>query len=602
MSGANTFDIRNAFENRDGLAVDISEQWMSWKTARSVAESRWDEVIQYVFATSTRETTNNKNPWSHSTHRPKITQIYENMLSNIVFSIMPKDRHFRYEGYDPNSHSKEKRDMVEAYIETKHRLSKFRSAIHKLVSDWLLFGNCFAMVTYVEEKHIDPDIGIETTGYVGPKIERISPYDLVMNPLADSFEKTPKIIRGLKTMGELILDAEEKPELNYSRDIIEKVKEFRSILSESRHEDIDKHVQIKFDGYGSPSQYFNSGYVEILEFYGDIYDQASDTFMKNHVVTIVDRMWVIRKEPLKTMSGKPHIYHCGWRTRPDNLWAMGVLDNLIGMQYRINHLENALADAFDQMLDPDLILAGSVEEKKVLDEFGNETGATRWLVEEGGSVGQLVPDTTVLNANFQIDKIEKDMEEMAGAPREAMGIRSPGEKTKYEVQQLQNASSRMFQQKVNYFDEQFIEPILNAEIEVARRNLNVSDIIRTLDSETGALLFRSITKDDITANGKLVPIGSRHFARVAQTAQDISQFLSIIRQDPLMVQHFPSEKVAGVLLDVLELDKFDLFKPYGRVEEEANLARLQNTANDQVQAEAQTPIDEDDDLDMAGLL
>src|SRR5690606_26893050 len=215
MSGANTFDIREALKDRDSLAAEISDQWSAWKSAKSVAESRWDEVVQYVYATSTRETTNVKNPWSHCTHRPKITQIYENMLSNIVFSIMPKDRHFRYDGYDPKSHAKDKRDIVEAYLETKHRLSKFRSSIHKLVSDWLLFGNCFGMVTYVEEKHVDHELGIETTGYVGPKLQRISPYDIVMNPLADSFDDTPKIIKSLKTMGELMRDADEKPELKY---------------------------------------------------------------------------------------------------------------------------------------------------------------------------------------------------------------------------------------------------------------------------------------------------------------------------------------------------------------------------------------------------
>jgi hypothetical protein len=33
------------------------------------------------------------------------------------------------------------------------------------------------------------------------------------------------------------------------------------------------------------------------------------------------------------------------------------------------------------------------------------------------------------------------MEEMAGAPKEAMGFRSPGEKTKYEVQRLESAAS-----------------------------------------------------------------------------------------------------------------------------------------------------------------
>lgn len=45
--------------------------------------------------------------------------------------------------------------------------------------------------------------------------------------------------------------------------------------------------------------------------------------------------------------GKTSIVHAGWRYRPDNLWAMGPLDNIVGMQYRIDHLENLKADAMD---------------------------------------------------------------------------------------------------------------------------------------------------------------------------------------------------------------------------------------------------------------
>jgi len=48
------------------------------------------------------------------------------------------------------------------------------------------------------------------------------------------------------------------------------------------------------------------------------------------------------------------------------------------------------------------------------------------------------------------------MEEMAGAPKEAMGIRTPGEKTRYEVQSLENRSGRIFNHKVLNFSINFL--------------------------------------------------------------------------------------------------------------------------------------------------
>jgi hypothetical protein len=60
--------------------------------------------------------------------------------------------------------------------------------------------------------------------------------------------------------------------------------------------------------------------------------------------------------------GKCPIFHAGWRERPDNLYAMGPLDNLVGMQYRIDHLENLKADVFDQIAYPILKIRGDVED------------------------------------------------------------------------------------------------------------------------------------------------------------------------------------------------------------------------------------------------
>jgi hypothetical protein len=45
---------------------------------------------------------------------------------------------------------------------------------------------------------------------------------------------------------------------------------------------------------------------------------------------------------------------------------MGPLDNLVGMQYRIDHLENLKADVFDLIAFPPLKIKGYVEDSVVL--------------------------------------------------------------------------------------------------------------------------------------------------------------------------------------------------------------------------------------------
>src|SRR5690606_39402894 len=94
-----------------------------------------------------------------------------------------------------------------------------------------------------------------------------------------------------------------------------------------------------------------------------------------------------------------------------------------------------------------------------------------------------------LQYNQELAIIEAKMEEMAGSPKEAMGFRTPGEKTAYEVQRLENAASRVFQNKIAQFEEQVIEPLLNAMLVLAQENLS-EVTIRILDDEFKAATFR----------------------------------------------------------------------------------------------------------------
>ena len=162
-----------------------------------------------------------------------------------------------------------------------------------------------------------------------------------------------------------------------------------------------------------------------------------------------------------------------------------------------------------------------------------------------------------MNADLQIRALEDKMEEMAGAPRQAMGIRTAGEKTAFEVQTLQNASSRIFEHKTAHFERVFLEPILNAMFEVSRRRMNIADTVRVFDSAANAIIFRTITKDDITANGKIVAMGARHFAERARRVQSLTQLYQLKLQDPTVAAQMSGKEFARILAE--ELGEMTLF-------------------------------------------
>jgi len=72
------------------------------------------------------------------------------------------------------------------------------------------------------------------------------------------------------------------------------------------------------------------------------------------------------------------------------------------------------------------------------------------------------------------------------------------------------------------------------------------DTIRVLDDETGALLFQSITKEDITARGRITPVGARHFAERAQRLQNLNSLIQI-KQDPTVGAHISGKKIAELI-------------------------------------------------------
>src|SRR3546814_20067772 len=107
--------------------------------------------------------------------------------------------------------------------------------------------------------------------------------------------------------------------------------------------------------------YLMSNYMEILEFFGD-YCDSDGNLETNRIITVVDRKTTVRNEQIPNWLGKAPINHVGGRFRQASLWAVGPLDNLVGLQYRIDHLDNAQADAFDLMIKLPHNIVGDVEE------------------------------------------------------------------------------------------------------------------------------------------------------------------------------------------------------------------------------------------------
>ena len=422
-----------------------------------------------------------------------------------------------------------------------------------MLYDYIDYGNAFAMPTF-ESRHKDSSTEGLVPEFVGPKGVRISPENIVFNPLASSIHNTFKIIRSVKTVGELKKLAETNPEQKFWEKAIEERFRMRKIMSGVNADDFNLASQYTIDGFGSLFEYYQSEFVEVLEFYGDYHDNDKEELSTNRMITIVDRSVEVRNVAIPTYSGRAPIYHVGWRFRPDNLWAMGPLDNLVGMQYRIDHLENAKADAFDLTLGNPLLIKGEVE------PFTWGPFAQIHMEAGEGDVSEIAKNlNSIITADNHIDILEQKMELFAGAPREAAGIRTPGEKTAFEFEALQTAAGRIFQEKITSFEINLLEPLLNGMLETSHRNFDGTDVIRVMDDDLGVRGFQEITKSDITAAGVLRPVGARHFAQRAKELQTlIGVFNSPIAQ--IIAPHTSGIGMKDYIEDAVDLRGYTIFR------------------------------------------
>lgn len=578
-------EIGPAF-GRDSEAQFIAHTWHNYNSQRNVIISQWKELRNYIFATDTTTTTNQTLPWKNSTTLPKLCQIRDNLHSNYISALFPNDDWLKWEGYSLNDSTKSKVTAIEAYMSNKTRISGFRQEVSKLLLDYIDYGNAFCTVDY-ENSSIVNEMGERTADYIGPKARRISPMDIVFNPLAHSFKDSFKIVRSIRNIGELRMMAEDEPDNKYLQNALKNRDKICGHMNAYGIEDTDKYESYTVDGYGNYTDYLQSNYVEFLDFYGDIHDGETGKVQRGMHITIVDRMWIIRKQIIPSWLGHAPIYKVGWRSRPDNLWSMGPLDNLVGMQYRIDHLENLKSDAMDLAVLPPLVIKGDVEQF----EYGPNCEIH---IDENGGVEELARNVQwIITSDNTINMLEQRMEQYAGAPREAMGIRTAGEKTAFEVQQLQNAAGRIFQEKVTTFETELLEPVLNAMLEVGRRYMDREDVVRTMDNDLGVASFMKVTKADITSSGVIRPIGARHFAAQAQLIQNLTS----LANTPIWQQispHVSSKQLSKLVEDVLGLGRHQLFRPNVAVFEQQETARLANQASEDLEVENTMPVNPED--------
>lgn len=562
--------------NPDNLATAIADKMTLWSNGRRRWEENCEETMQYLYATSTQDIMELNRSWDNTTHLPKLTQVRDLLLTLYHDAIFSLPDFVEWVPYSKETLNFNTRNSLETLTRQMLDDSGFKDTIDALLEDYIDFGNAFAMPVYCRDVYYGNN-GVNTTIYEGPKLVRINPMDLYFDPTVADFSKAPKIIRSIVSIGELKVKTEDLPEDDtfkkaFDRAIKQRLDIRREIAGIGSERMKDQELMIA--GFSSLSTYYNSDTVELLTFYGDLYDMEHDKMYRNHKIVVMDRSVVLSKEPVIDLGVGCNIIKCGWRDRKDTAWSMSPLDNIKGMQYMIDFLENKRADVFNFISNPNIVTIGDVEMPE-----SNAPG-TEFHCDRDSSVQFMRPDATALQADTYIDKYMYLMEEMAGAPREAAGFRTPGEKTAFEVAQLNTAASRVFQKQTRKFEREMLEPAINLLLQMFLKKKAGQTVQIKLVGETGAATFVDVNVDDIKGAGKFVAVGSNTYTEKDRMAQSLLALAnSAIYADDLVRNYFDPKKIAEIIAYTTGLDKFDnLLRENIRVDRQLEMMSAMETA------------------------
>lgn len=557
-----TFDI-NADLHYDRLASNISAKWQQWNNAKAQWEEKYRRVLQYLYSVTTDTIYGQASaPWAANVHIPKLTQLRDVLITYELESIFSLKDYFRFDGFTEDANTKANRELVRDMLKTIIDDGQFREKIERLCTDYIDAGNSFAIPVWDTRTTTDPVSGINSIEWEGPVATRINPLDIVFDPTAASFRDTPKIIRTVLSIGEVALMAESDPVMKKAFNTA--MDRRKQVMTAMTNGDTIKGDQLTIAGFGNLSSYYSSDVVELLTFYGNLYDVERNELHKNTKIVVMDRSVVLKEEPMDDLCGYDYIFHAGFRDRKDNLWSMGPLDNLLGMQARIDFLENKRSDCYDATVNPIKFIRGNIDLPDSLgpgDEIHGDVDT---------DVKYLAPDTSILTADGQIANYMGLMEEFAGSPKEVLGFRTPGEKTMFEVNQLMTAATRFFHRQIRKFEVEMLEPLMNAMFKMyLKRKQGQKITVKYWDSENEYYTFKEIKTDDINALGKIIVIGSE----VAQDKAQMAQALQMLGQNPLFLDeavrnNFSPAVLGEIFAYVTGLDRFaDLLKKNQRLYE-----------------------------------
>jgi hypothetical protein len=94
----------------------------------------------------------------------------------------------------------------------------------------------------------------------------------------------------------------------------------------------------------------------------------------------------------------------------------------------------------------------------------------------------------------------------------------------------------------------------------------LTETIEVLDKDLNVTTYVNIERQDIEGDGRIIPIGARHFAERARRIQNLVQLNNVKLSDPTVTPHLSGKRMAEIL--ATELGEEELYEENVAIKEQ----------------------------------
>lgn len=562
--------------HRDDIAGYVNQQLETYRLVREEVEESWLEcwakylntppTVNFLRDSTLKRVGDISTDWRHKLSGGKCYESVETIVGYLMAATFPNRDWFTaepttYKASEDHISELKIARLIKRHVASKMDESGFKSAWNVFIRQMVVTGTSVIALPWrttstkkPQRKPTELQGDIDTTyevvmedvvEYDAPSIEVLDVFDCYIDPHGHDPNKGNFIRKLRKTKGEVInmiksgeYDCDAIDVINYSSEGYDTSTSRRDMLT-------------MFEGLQVRS-WHPTELVELVEYWGDIYDAETGELAENMVVTLLgDKL--LSYEPSPFWCGKPFIIGT-YSLTGHSPYGFGGVQPTLGLLHQLDTITNQRLDNLELAVNS----MWTLRSDGVLqpDEVYTEPGRV-FLVADHDDLRPLQPPAQTWTVTYQeAGLLEQSIDKTFGTGNyiSSNQQRSGERVTATEVAAVRDAGGNRLSIVHKHIEETALIPMLSKLFTMVQQYTVEDVVVRVASDEPDAFEYWALSPEDFNTPLKLRPVGSDNVIERKQYIQERLEFVNSVAAIPEVAQMLDMKRI---VIDLLQHWGFD---------------------------------------------